>query len=348
VNTGVALGLSLVLLVGNAFFVAAEFALVASRRHRLEQAAAAGSRAAEAALAGSRELSLMLAGAQLGITLCSLGLGALAEPAIAHGLDPLFTSLGLPDELSYALAFLLSLAIVVLLHMVVGEMAPKSWAITHPERSALLLALPFRAFTRVVGPALAALNGVANAVLRVVKVEPQTALAQVHGPAELRMLLAQSREHGLLPADQHRMLDRMLSLQNTTVDHVMVPRERIVTVPLVASVEEMEAASNATGRSRLAVVDGDQIVGIVHVRDVLRTAMRHESGTAQRLMKAPSSLTTGQAVLDAIQTMRADRAQLALVREGGATVGLVTMEDLLEEVIEEFEDETDRASTPRR
>jgi CBS domain containing-hemolysin-like protein len=173
VSTGWALVISVGLLAGNGFFVAAEFALVASRRHRLEQAAETGSRAAAAAWAGSRQLSLMLAGAQLGITVCSLGLGALAEPALAHLLDPAFTALGLPAATAHAVAFLLALAIVVFLHMVVGEMAPKSWAISHPERSALLLALPFRAYTLAVRPALRALNAMANAELRAVKVTPQ-------------------------------------------------------------------------------------------------------------------------------------------------------------------------------
>src|SRR5688500_1504972 len=131
-STGWALTISALLLAGNGFFVAAEVALVASKRHRLEQAAADGSGAAAAALAGSRELSLMLAGAQLGITVCSLGLGALAEPAIAHLLDPVFTAVGVPEQASYAVAFVIALAVVVFLHMVVGEMAPKSWAISDP------------------------------------------------------------------------------------------------------------------------------------------------------------------------------------------------------------------------
>jgi Hemolysins and related proteins containing CBS domains len=215
--------LSVALLVLNGFFVAAEFALVASKRHRLEQAAAAGSRAAAAALAGSRELSLMLAGAQLGITLCSLGLGALAKPAVADLLEPLLEATGLPDDAAYVVAFLLALSVVVFLHMVVGEMAPKSWAISHPESSALLLALPFRAFARVSRPALAVLNGLANTCLRAVRVTPQNELAQVHGPEELRILLEESREHGLLPAHDHQLLTAALALQNRTIETVMVP-----------------------------------------------------------------------------------------------------------------------------
>jgi CBS domain containing-hemolysin-like protein len=342
-STTWALIISLALLAANGFFVAAEFALVASKRHRLEEAAEQGSRAAVAALAGSRELSMMLAGAQLGITLCSLGLGALAEPAIAHLLDPLLAAAGLPHEISYAVAFLLALALVVFLHMVVGEMAPKSWAITHPERSALLLSLPFRAFARVVRPALAVLNGMANLALRAVRVTPADTLAQAHGPDELRMLLEQSREHGLLAVGEHRLLTRLLQLQNTSLREVMAPRDRIVAVPLRAEARRVEHVSRDTGRSRLAVVDdGGRIVGQVHVRDAVRATTARRPAAAGELMTVPFTLDAGLAVPAAVTAMRQQRAQVAFVTDAGQVVGLVALEDLLEQVIGEFEDETDQ------
>ncbi len=155
--------LAVLLLLANAFFVAAEFALVASKRHRLEDLAERGSVAARAAVRGSRELSLMLAGAQLGITLCTLALGSLAKPAVAELLAPVFGVVGIPESAAYVISVVLAVAIVVFLHMVVGEMAPKSWAIAHPERSAVLLALPFRAFAWVARPLLSVLNAMANA-----------------------------------------------------------------------------------------------------------------------------------------------------------------------------------------
>lgn len=164
-SLGLALAVSVLLLLLNAFFVAAEFALITSKRHRLQDEAEQGSRAARAAVAGSRELTLMLAGAQLGITLCTLGLGALAKPAVMELLSPALAVTGLPDAAASAVALLLAVGLVVLLHMVVGEMAPKSWAISHPDRSAILLALPFRAFARGAGWPLRALNGLANAMV---------------------------------------------------------------------------------------------------------------------------------------------------------------------------------------
>lgn len=342
-STGWALVVSGVLLALNAFFVAAEFALVASKRHRLEQAATEGGRAAAAALAGSRELSLMLAGAQLGITLCSLGLGALAEPAVAHLLDPVFTAVGVPAEISYPIAFVIALAVVVFLHMVVGEMAPKSWAISDPERSALRLAWPFRAFTRLVRPLLTVLNGLANACLRLIKVEAQDELSSAaHGPEELMMLLESSRQHGTLGQDQHLLLSRMLRLQDTTVAQVMTPAADMVTVPADATAHDIEDAHRATGRSRFPVVDaGGAVVGVVHVRDALRSTTAGGTARASDLMIAAYSVPAATSVLAAVRSMRESRAQLAVATDAGAPVGLVALEDLLEEVIGEFEDETD-------
>jgi CBS domain containing-hemolysin-like protein len=168
-----ALFVTVLRLIGSGFFVAAESALVAAKRHRMEKAAAEGRRGAGAALAGMRELSLMLAGAQLGITVCTLGLGSVPKPAISHELDPLLRDLGLPSALSHGAAFLFAMVVVVFLHMGVGEMAPKSWAIARPERSAMLLAPPFRAVVKAVRPLIGLLNRVSNALVRLCRVTPR-------------------------------------------------------------------------------------------------------------------------------------------------------------------------------
>ena len=340
---------SVLLLAGNAIFVAAEFALVASKRYRLEHAAAGGSRAARAALDGSRELSLMLAAAQLGITLCSLGLGALAEPAIEHLVHPLLHGIGLPDVPSGIIAFLLALIVVTFLHLVVGEMMPKSWAITDPERSATLLALPFRGFVRLVRPALVALNGLANAALKPFGVHAQDQLAQAHGPQEMHILLERSRAEGLIGAEQTELLTSMLKLQDTKVGDVMTPDEQLVTIPPEATALDIEAASLRSGRSRLAVVSpaGD-VLGVVHVRDAIRVTTPGSSATAADLMDPPFLLQTSVTVTDAVTRMRAARAQFALVHRGVSRVGFVALEDLLEQVIGEFDDETDPVPVGRR
>jgi CBS domain containing-hemolysin-like protein len=348
-NTTWAVICSLILLVANGFFVAAEFALVASKRYRLEHAAAEGSRAARAALEGSRELSLMLAGAQLGITLCSLGLGALAEPAIEHLLHPLLHGIGLPDVPSGIIAFLIALLAVTFLHLVIGEMMPKSWAITDPERSATLLALPFRGFVRLVRPALVGLNALANAALKPFGVHPQDQLAQAHGPQEMHILLERSRAEGLIGAEQTELLTSMLKLQETKVADVLIPADQLVTVTPESSALDVEAASLRSGRSRLAVVSAqDEVVGVVHVREAVRVTTTGRDATAAELMDKPFMLLPRATVTDAVTQMRAARAQLAIVTRAGKRIGFVALEDLLEQVIGEFDDETDPVPVGRR
>lgn len=354
-NFGIAMLVSLVLLALNAFFVAAEFALIASKRHRLEQHLAnRGGRAARAALRGNRELSLMLAGAQLGITLCTLGLGAVLKPAVADALDALFSDAGVPDGVSYAIAFLIALTIEVFLHLVIGEMMPKSWAISHPERSALLLALPFRACAWLARPVLSVLNALANGTLRLFKVTPQDTLAQAHGPEELRYLLQESRAEGLLPAGSHSLLDGVLQVQRTTVADVTVPRAKMVTVAAGADAAEVERTCLGCGRSRLVVVaENGDIIGVVHIREAARANTLGEHATARQLMAQPFTVPAALTVSAAVSRMRTHRAQLALVTEQenprSTVTGLVAMEDLLEEVIGPFDDETDtrRRSAPR-
>ncbi|HXV92989.1 MAG TPA: CNNM domain-containing protein, partial [Pseudonocardia sp.] len=186
-----ALMVSIGLVALSAFFVAVEFALVAARRYRLEEAAGE-SASARAALRSARELSLLLAGSQLGITLCTLGLGAVAKPALDAALEPVLTGWGLPSGTAGVLSFVLSLVVVTFVHLVVGEMAPKSWAIAHPERSATLLALPMRAFMWCTRPMLVALNGLANRCLRAVGVEPVDEVAAGRNPDDLRALVDHS------------------------------------------------------------------------------------------------------------------------------------------------------------
>lgn len=333
---------ALLLLITNGFFVAAEFALVASKAHRLEEESGDMKRSARAAAAAGKQLSMTLAGAQLGITLCSLGLGALAEPAIAHLFSPLFHDLGLHERASHAVAFVIALIIVVFLHMVVGEMAPKSLAITHPERAALWLALPFSAFNFLARPLLRVLNGTTNGILRLFGIHPQDELAQAHGPEELQMLLEQSREHGTLPAAEHTLLSRMLRLQRTTVQAVMITRPDVLTVTKDAQDRDIEHISHQAGRSRVAVVDEhNTIVGLVHVRDAVRSTTLDQNQTAADLLAPALTLDYTQTVASAVESMRAARSQLAIVANGDIQLGVVGLEDLLEQILGQFDDETD-------
>lgn len=341
-SLGVSLGLSLLLLVANAFFVAAEFAVVSAKRHRLQGLAARGNRSARAAVRNSRELSLALAGAQLGITLATLALGALAKPAVAGLLGPVVGALPVSDAVASAVTAVLGVAVVVFLHMVVGEMAPKSWAITHPERSALLLALPFRAFMASTRWVLNALNAIANLMLRRVGVEPVDEgghSASVQGPVELQLLLSTSGEQGLIqPAERH-LLGSVIDLAGTPLWSVTLPLADTVTIPSVGLAQDVERVSLSSGRSRLVVVEDGRPTGLVHVRDAVLSPPQHPLREVEYdALRLDQHLT----LLGAIAAMRADRAQLSFVTgTDGEVVGIAALEDLLEKVLGQFEDETD-------
>jgi CBS domain containing-hemolysin-like protein len=327
------LALTVLLLAGNAFFVAAEFALVAARRPRLERAAARGSRPARAAVAGINELSLMLAGAQLGITMCSLGLGAVTEPAFETVLDPPLDLLGAPEALRHTIAFTIALAVVTFLHMVVGEMAPKSWAITHPERSALILALPFRGFARVARPLLAVLNGVTIALLSLARVRPPSEADAHADPQRLSHLITESRRLGLIGRPEHELLGRAITMHEATITRLIVPAPDVTTVPEDATSDEIRQVSARHGHTRLLVRAGDHVIqGMLHVRDAITDGST--TRRADEITHPVPTLAPDSPVLAAITTMRRARAQLALVATAdNPFIGLVSLDDLLSELL---------------
>jgi CBS domain containing-hemolysin-like protein len=324
---------AVVLIVLSAFFVAVEFALITARRHRLADAAG-GSRAARAALRASRELSLVLAGSQLGITLCTLGLGAVAKPAVHDMLLPVFTGWGLPATAADVAAFVLALAVVTLLHLVIGEMAPKSWAIAHPERAAILLALPMRAFIRLTRPLLTGLNGVANRCLRALGVEPVDELTAGHNPATLRQLVDHSAEAGALDRDRHDRLIVAMDLHGSTLTSLAKPLETVHAVHAGDRVSAIRETARRGGHLRLLVWPdpgaGSDPLGLVHVRDTLTA---DAETTAGELVRPILIVGADLPIYQALSTMRARRNQFALVREGSDLVGLVTMQDLLDRLL---------------
>ncbi|MFJ8667338.1 hemolysin family protein [Streptomyces sp. NPDC093600] len=325
-----AIFVTILLLVGSGFFVAAEFALVAAKRHRIEKAAAEGQRGARAALAGMRELSLMLAGAQLGITICTLGLGSISKPAISHELDPLLVRLGLPTGLSYGIAFAVAMTIVVFLHMVVGEMAPKSWAIAHPERSAMLLTPAFRAVVKTVRPLIWVLNKVSNALVRMCRVQPRDELAAVHNREQLTHLVEESERLGLINKTDSQLITRSLTEPHTPVAELQTPAAAIVTVPASAGLDAILARAAEADRSRLLVHDGERVLGSVHARDALVARTRGRDLTARDLARPVPELAAADTVSHAVEQLRQRRSSLAVVRdEHGALTGLVSLDDLL-------------------
>jgi CBS domain containing-hemolysin-like protein len=326
---------TVLLLIGSGFFVAAEFALVAAKRHRMEKAAAENRRGAGAALAGMRELSLMLAGAQLGITVCTLGLGSVSKPAISHELDPLLERLGLPSGLSYGIAFAVAMVVVVFLHMVVGEMAPKSWAIAHPERSAMLLSPPFRAVVNTVRPLIRLLNALSNRLVRLCRVTPRGELASVHNREQLTHLVTESQRLGLISRTDSELLTRSLTEPETPVAGLQIPAARITSVDAGAGLDEILRVAATSGRTRLLVRSEGAFVGSVHARDAVVARSRGRVTDARALARPVPELTGEATVADAIDLLRRRRASLAVVRDAtGRPTGMVTLDDLLARLLQ--------------
>jgi CBS domain containing-hemolysin-like protein len=316
---------TVVLIAASAFFVAVEFALIAARRHRLEDAAPQ-SRSARAALRSASELSVLLAGSQLGITVCTLALGAITKPAVHHWLTPAFEAWGAPLWLADVAGFVLALIIVTFLHLVVGEMAPKSWAIAHPEKSATMLALPMRAFMWVTRPLIVQLNHMANWVLRKLGVEAVDQVASGQDPDALRHLVEHSATVGTLDERYHGHLTSALELQTLTVGDIVTPAAGPSSVPPEATAEEIQDTVRRTGHLRLLVRGNGHIDGVVHVRDSLQAG---DGVTAGDLMRPALTLDAAIPVYEALGTMRETRNHLATVTDDGRVVGLITHTDVL-------------------
>ena len=311
----------------SAFFVAVEFAALAAKRHRLEEAAP-GSRSARAALRNSSELTLLLAGSQLGITAATLALGAVSKPAVHHWLTPLFEDWGLPPVAADVTGFVLALLVITFVHLVVGEMAPKSWAIAHPERSATLLAGPMRAFLAVFRPLLRMLNAAANALVRRVGVEPVDEVAVGHSPDALRHLVEHSANVGALDASFSAQISGALELERLTVRDLLGTGSRPTGVRSAATAGEVRAATRASGHLRilLGAVDGEEVTGVVHVRDTLTAS---DDAPAAPFARPVFTLEADTTVHAALKAMRETRNHLALVTDGGAVAGVVTLADVL-------------------
>ena len=344
--TGWYLAASVVLLLANAYFVAVEFAFVTSRRERLEPVAATGRRSAVVALGSMRHLSLQLAGAQLGITMASLGLGFVAEPALAHILESWLGPIDLPDAATHGIAFGVALLLVTFLHLVIGEMVPKNLAIAGPEPVLLALALPNRIFVLVFGPVIRALNGVSNRAVRLIGLEPKEELASAHTPEELAACSRSPAAKGPSRGPRPTCCSGALDLAERPVRDVMVPRDQIVAVTLRTPMAEVERLVNERGHSRIPVIgrDLDDIVGFVHVKDLLQPALGTDGPLSLRRLRRMLEVREDEALADVLLRMQRSRLHLAsVVDDRRRTVGLVSLEDVLESMVGDIRDESDTA-----
>ncbi|HEX5254247.1 MAG TPA: hemolysin family protein [Mycobacterium sp.] len=329
------------LLIGvNAFFVAAEFSLISARRDRLEALAEQGRAAAVTVIRAGEQLPSMLAGAQLGVTAASLLLGRIGESAVSNLLRTALGLTGIHPALLHTLSFAIALAIVVTLHVLLGEMVPKNIALAGPERTAMLLVPPYLAYVRAARPFIVFYNKCANAVVRAFGVEPKDELEITVSPVELSEMIAESESEGLLDRDEHTRLTRALQIRHRVVGDVAVPLAGVRAVPVAAAgsgptVGAVEQALAQTGYSRFPVASvGGAFLGYLHIKDVLTLGDDPQTVIDLAQVRPLPRLSRALPLADALSRMRRSNSHLALVTdESGGVVAMVAMEDLVEDLV---------------
>ncbi len=339
------------LVAANAFFVAAEFALVASRRTRIEGMVRRGDRKARTVRKALSDLYRLLSATQLGITLTSILLWFVAEDTVAHLFHDWFATL--PPSLNFlargGIASTVAVAMISFLHVVFGELVPKTWAITHPESTSRWVASPLIVFSWITRPFNYLLNASARFILRLLGItSANPELDRVHSPEELRMLVEQSRRTGGLGAGDARLLEGVFEFSEKNAREVMTPRTAIVALPAEASLTEAADRVAEAGRSRYPVTGEslDDVVGIVHSKDILRGLLSGSDAPVQDIARPAFFVPGTREVEDVLADMKRQKVHLAIVLdEFGGTAGLVTMEDLLEEIVGPIYDEYDQPPT---
>lgn len=341
----VALWLSLFLLLANGFFVGAEFSVMTARRSRLEPLAAAGSKRAAVSLQALEQVASLLTTAQLGITISSVGLGAVAEEALHEMIVPPLHALGLSDAFSRPIALALALLIVVYLHVVVGEMVPKNLAIAGPEKAALVLAPALLFITRVLRPVIRLNEGVAKAMVRALGIEPKDELPSAFTAKEVQFIVAESHREGLIESDRHGMARRVLEFSDRVAADVAVPLSQLVTLPLGATPDDVERLVAKRGFSRFAITDAaGELAGYLHLKDILYAdETQHSEPVPLKRVRRLATVQSGDEVEDVLATMQHTGAHLARVVDlEGAVTGVVFLEDVLEELVGEVTDASQR------
>ncbi|SLN00246.1 hemolysin family protein [Brevibacterium yomogidense] len=333
------------LLLANAFFVAAEFAVMAAKRSQIEPYADEGRKAAKTTLYAMEHVSLMLAVCQLGITVCSLLIGNIAEPAIHHLLVGPLSALGVPASLSGVISFVLALSIVTYLHVVVGEMIPKNIAIATSQQAAMLLAPPLVFLGRMLRFVIHPMNSFANWVLHRLGVEPRDEVNASYTVEEVQSIVAESHREGLLE-DESGLLKGALEFSDKTVDEVMVSRDDLVTIEPTATPEQIESLIGRTGFSRFIVTDDSgRPDSYLHIKDLLYAdnEQDYRAPVQDRRFRSMTSVTADAEIEDALQEMQDAGSHVARVLDrAGETVGVIFLEDVLEELVGEVDDAMQR------
>jgi CBS domain containing-hemolysin-like protein len=349
----IALGLAsvIVLVLANAFFVAAEFALVGARRTRLDEMASAGDSKARLARRAVQSLDRYISATQLGITLASLGLGWIGEPALAGLIGGAFTWLpkALAPIATHGVASAIAFVFITMLHIILGELVPKALALIYPEEVSRWVAVPLIGFAWLMAWPIALLNGTANRVLRVAGIGRPGEHERLHSPEEIRILVEQSTEGGSLLKEDARLIEGVFEFSEKTAQEVMTPRTQMIALEAGLSVQEAADQVAQARRSRYPVYTEslDEIAGVVHAKDILTALRARPNETVQAIMRPPLFVPGTREVEDVLADMKRLKSHLAVVLdEYGGTAGLVTMEDLLEEIVGPIFDEYDPQDRP--
>ncbi|MEO6412384.1 MAG: hemolysin family protein [Pedococcus sp.] len=340
-----AVWVTILLLLLNAFFVGAEFAAMAARRSTLEPLAANGSRRAQVCLDALEQMGSLLACAQLGITVCSVLLGAISEAALHHALEPVVHHLGLPEGVTDGVALALALLIVVYLHVVVGEMIPKNLALAGPERSALILVPVLLFVTRALRPIISVMEAIAKSLVRLFGVEPKDEITSAFTVEEVEHILAESRHEGLIEEGQHGLVGAALEFSDKDAVDVAVALSDLVTLPLTATPDDVERLVAKRGFSRYPLLDGSgELSGYLHLKDVLYAddTERDIAVPVKRVRKL-ATVQAADEVEEVLRTMQRTGAHLArVVDPEGHDIGVVFLEDVIEELVGEVTDASQR------
>jgi CBS domain containing-hemolysin-like protein len=332
------------LLAGNAFFVGAEFAVIAAKRSQIEPLAETGSKRAKTSLYAMENATLMLATSQLGITVCSLLILLVSEPAVHHLLEGPLESLGLPVAAVGTIAFILALLIVTYLHVVLGEMVPKNMSFSLPDKAVLLLAPPLVFVSRVISPVIRAMNAIANGILRLTGVEPKAEATSAYTLDEVATIVAESTKTGML-SDHSGALTAAFEFTTKTVKDVTIPLEQLVTLPEDATPRDVHHAVAQRGFSRYVLVnEDDDPTGYVHIKDVLDSdETESDYPVPPRRIRNLVALQETVELEDALATLRGTGSHVAKVlTSAGETAGVLFLEDIIEELVGEVRDATTR------
>ncbi|MEI2639539.1 MAG: hemolysin family protein [Microthrixaceae bacterium] len=345
-SSALLLALALVLILVNGFFVAVEFALMTVRRSRIEELVETNSFGARSVLRALDSINFQLAASQLGISVVSLIIGWLVEPVISEGLIELLGHSALPTGLVRALGFVIGLSIVAFVHMVLGEMVPRSIALTSSERTARILVPLHMGFSAIARPAVRVLHWLGRAGTRMVGVEPIDELAPSHTASELAVMVDEAHAFGQIEVSERDLLAGAFGFLNVTARDVMTPVSTLVTVPHSATIGEAERIMFESGHSRVLVMGtaADQVIGFLHAKDLInRTDLDRRSFLPPEALRPALRVSPNEGLGDVLVRMRRARSHVAVVLEKSQLIGLVTLEDVLEAIVGDINDESDLA-----